>query len=89
MGARQNGKFCPLYILNFVLLGANSDDDGTGLAPSMTSGHWTSHMAEESSVFIVLKDTWRQMTSDDVIFSKVHSIVLLGDADDHKRWVRK
>ena len=35
--AAPNGKFRPLYILNFVLSGANENEDSTRLAPRMTS----------------------------------------------------
>ena len=64
--AAQRGKFRPLYILNFVLSEANQNEDSTGLAPRMTSVTWPSHVTWESSVFIMLIHTWRQMTSDDV-----------------------
>ena len=77
------GKFRPLYILKFVISGANENKSSTGLAPRMTSVTWPSHVTWESSVFKMLIYTWRQMTSDDVIISGVESIVLLGDADVH------
>ena len=35
--APLKGKIRPLYILNFVLSGANQNRDSTGLAPRMTS----------------------------------------------------
>ena len=57
IGARQNGKFRPLCILNFVHSGANRNENSTGLAPSMTSSHVTSQVTLESSVFIILKYT--------------------------------
>ena len=83
MGAHQNGKFRPLYILNFVHSRASQNKDSTGLAPSMTSSHVTNHVTWETSVFIMLKHTCRQMTSDDVIISGVDSIVLLDDGHVH------
>ena len=36
-GAFAEGDFRPLCILNFVLLGANQNEESTGLAPRMTS----------------------------------------------------
>ena len=36
-GAFAEGDFRPLCILNFVLLGANQNEDSTRLAPRMTS----------------------------------------------------
>ena len=42
-GASQKGKFRPLYVLNFVLPGAN-ENGSTGLAPRMTSSQVTNHM---------------------------------------------
>ena len=64
--APLNGKFRPLYILNFVFSGANENRSSTGSAPRMTSVTWPSHVTWESSVIIILIHTWRQMTSDDV-----------------------
>ena len=61
-GARQNGKLRPLQILNCVHSGANQNWNSTGLAPSMTSSHSTTHLTLESLVFIGLIYTWRQMT---------------------------
>ena len=58
----KTANFCPLYILNFVLLEASQNANSTWLAPSMTSSHVTSYVTWESSVVIMLKHTWRQMT---------------------------
>ena len=60
--APPNGKVRPLYILNFVLSGANQNEDSTWLAPRMTSVTWPSHVTWESSVFIILIHKWRRMT---------------------------
>ena len=53
----QRGKFCQLYFLKFVFSGANENGSSTGLAPRMTSSHVSSHVAWESSVFIMLIHT--------------------------------
>ena len=44
----------------------------------------SSHVTLESLVFIILKHTSRQMTSDDVLISGVDSF-LLGDVNVHIR----
>ena len=82
---RQRGNFRPLCILNFIQSGANQKENNTGLAPSRTSIHLTSHLTWKSSVFIMVKHTWRQTTSDDVNISGVDSIVLFGDVFVHIR----
>ena len=51
-----------IYVLDFVHSSANQNGNSTRLNANMTSSYVTDHVILELSVFIVLIQTWHQMT---------------------------